>query len=179
MKDGCRVKEMLPGVIRMLEAEILAISCYSVMIRVLFFFSSRRRHTRYMLAEVSVVFLWNVLWLSGTGRRRLQAAGVLTGLFVFTWCHQIFLPVVVSGLYMILLTAIGRWALSLFLGDIYLPPAGEFSMGLVLGSALWMVVVCLVFMTGHGGLKLWMLIAAGLALLAGAGQLFRKKEANF
>ena len=179
MKDRGRLKKMLPAGFGAMAAAILAISCYRVMIAGPLAPVLKERHTIYMLAEVSVVFLWNVLWLSGTGRRRLQAAGVLTGLFVFTWCHQIFLPVVVSGLYMILLTAIGRWALSLFLGDIYLPPAGEFSMGLVLGSALWMVVVCLVSMTGHGGLKLWRLIAAGLALLAGAGQLLRKKEATF
>lgn len=40
------------------------------------------------------------------------------------------------------------------------------SMCLVLGSALWMVLVCLVSLTGHGGLMLWRGLAAVMALTA-------------
>ncbi len=97
------------------------------------------------------MFLWNLLWLSKTGRKKLQAAGVLSGLFIFTWCHQIFLPVILSGLYMALLVAMGRWILRLFFRGHPLPFAEEVSMALVLGSAFWMAVVCLVSLTGRGG----------------------------
>ena len=39
-------------------------------------------------------------------------------------------------------------------------------MSLVLGSALWIVLVCLVSLTGHGGLMLWRGLAAVMALAA-------------
>lgn len=172
MAGRSRIEKIVLPVLGGLAAAILVISCYKVMIAGPLEPVLKDRYTVYMMAEVLGVFLWNLLWLSMTGRRGLQVAGVLGGIFAFTWCHQIALPVIVSGLYMALLVSIGRWVLRLLFKDLRLPLAEELSMALVQGSAVWMVAVCLVSLTGHGGLNLWRLLAGLFAAAVMAGELW-------
>ena len=138
----------------------------------------RNTRTLLMMAEVVLVFFWNLFCLAGgrgkkpgTGSHRgVRALGLAAGIVLFTWCHRIFLPLAVSGIYMAVLILAGRQLLRLFLEERQLSAPIPFlqrtSMCLVLGSALWMVLVCLVSLTGHGGLMLWRGLAAVMALTA-------------
>lgn len=138
----------------------------------------RNTRTPLMMAEVVLVFFWNLFCLAGgrgkkpgTGSHRgVRALGLAAGIVLFTWCHRIFLPLAVSGIYMAVLILAGRQLLRLFLEERQLSAPIPFlqrtSMCLVLGSALWMVLVCLVSLTGHGGLMLWRGLAAVMALTA-------------
>ena len=138
----------------------------------------RNTRTLLMMAEVVLVFFWNLFCLAGgrgrkpgTGSHRgVRALGLAAGTVLFTWCHRIFLPLAVSGIYMAVLILAGRQLLRLFLEERQLSAPIPFlqrtSMCLVLGSALWMVLVCLVSLTGHGGLMLWRGLAAVMALTA-------------
>lgn len=172
MAGKCRFEKLLIPGLGLAAAVILAVSCYSVMLAGPLSPALKDRYTVYMMAETVCVFLWNLLWLSMTGKRRFQAAGVAAGIAAFTWCHQIFLPVIVSGLYMALLVEMGRWALGLFFRDVKLPLAEELSMALTLGSGLWLTAVCLVSLTGHGGLNLWRYLAGFFAAVSVAGELW-------
>ena len=91
---------------------------------------------------------------TGAGHE-VQSLGLAAGVILFTWCHRIFLPLAVSGIYMAVLVLAGRQLLRLFLKESRLSAPIPFwqrtSMSLVLGSALWIVLVCLVSLTGHGG----------------------------
>ena len=138
----------------------------------------RNTRTLLMMAEVVLVFFWNLFCLAGgrgrkpgTGSHRgVRALGLAAGIVLFTWCHRIFLPLAVSGIYMAVLVLAGRQLLRLFLKESRLSAPIPFwqrtSVSLVLGSALWMVLVCLVSLTGHGGLMLWRGLAAVMALAA-------------
>lgn len=138
----------------------------------------RNTRTLLMMAEVVLVFFWNLFCLAGgrgkkpgTGSHRgVRALGLAAGIVLFTWCHRIFLPLAVSGIYMAVLILAGRQLLRLFLEERQMSAPIPFlqrtSMCLVLGSALWMVLVCLVSLTGHGGLMLWRGLAAVMALTA-------------
>ena len=138
----------------------------------------RNTRTLLMMAEVVLVFFWSLFCLAGgrgkkpgTGSHRgVRALGLAAGIVLFTWCHRIFLPLAVSGIYMAVLILAGRQLLRLFLEERQMSAPIPFlqrtSMCLVLGSALWMVLVCLVSLTGHGGLMLWRGLAAVMALTA-------------
>ena len=68
----------------------------------------RNTRTLLMMAEVVLVFFWNLFCLAGgrgkkpgTGSHRgVRALGLAAGIVLFTWCHRIFLPLAVSGIYM-------------------------------------------------------------------------------
>lgn len=122
------------------------------------------RATVLMLAETAFLFWWNCFWLlrQTSGKKRTAALGM--EIFIFTWCHQIFLPLFVSGVYLLVLACFGMWLWSLFFRDIRLSAVWKWLMGLVLGSAAWMVLVCAVSLTGRGGLWLWRFLALGIGL---------------
>ena len=138
----------------------------------------RNTRTLLMMAEVVLVFFWNLFCLAGGWGNKsgpgpgmgVRALGLAAGIILFTWCHRIFLPLAVSGMYMAVLILAGRQLLRLFLEvkrlSAPIPFLQQTSMSLVLGSALWMVLVCLVSLTGHGGLMLWRGLAAVMALMA-------------
>ena len=108
----------------------------------------RNTRTLLMMAEVVLVFFWNLFCLAGgrgkkpwTGSHRgVRALGLAAGIVLFTWCHRIFLPLAVSGIYMAVLILAGRQLLRLFLEERQMSAAIPFlqrtSMCLVLGSAL-------------------------------------------
>ena len=157
---------------------VLAVTVFGVLLREPLGPVLQNTRTLLMMAEVVLVFLWSLFCLaagrggkSGQGAgMRFRALGLAAGVILFTWCHRIFLPLAVSGIYMAVLILAGRQLLRLFLEERQLSAPIPFlqrtSMCLVLGSALWMVLVCLVSLTGHGGLMLWRGLAAVMALTA-------------
>ena len=160
------------------RAAVLAVTVFGVLLWGPLEPVLRNTRTLLMMAEVVLVFFWNLFCLAGgrgkkpgTGSHRgVRALGLAAGIVLFTWCHRIFLPLAVSGIYMAVLILAGRQLLRLFLEERQLSAPIPFcsvpSMCLVLGSALWMVLVCLVSLTGHGGLMLWRGLAAVMALTA-------------
>lgn len=108
-----------------------------------------------MMAELAFVFLWNLCWLSFIKDRRKQIAGIVIGTGIFTWLHQIFLPLVLSGIYLFIIIKVGEILNGLFDKNERLYGVEKLAMGLVTGSAFWLTLVCAISFTGHGGLKLW------------------------
>lgn len=171
--EGSNKEKMLTALLGAFAAAVLAITVWEVLVKGPLRPVLRDELTLRMMAEVLLVFLWNLFCLGGTGKKGLRVLGLTGGIILFTWCHSIFLPLVVSGLYMAGLMLAGRMVLGLFLGGLKLPKAEEASISLVLGNALWMVTVCLVSLTGRGGLDLWRRLAALMALAAVSGGIWR------
>ena len=82
----------------------------------------RNTPTLLMMAEVVLVFFWNLFCLAGGRGNKsgpgpgmgVRALGLAAGIILFTWCHRIFLPLAVSGMYMAVLILAGRQLLRLF-----------------------------------------------------------------
>ena len=122
--------------------------------------------TAVMLAEVAVIFLWNLWCLRRTENPRSQVLGCLAGILVFSWCHRALVPLAVTAAYAGVLLMAGRLLRRLsarLTGKTTgLPVAEAAGLDLILGSALWIVLVCAVSLTGNGGLRLWRLLAVAL-----------------
>lgn len=146
---------------------------------------------RKMVLETGVFFLWTAAFAVGgqKGRisERVSGAGILAGILAGTWLHQIFLPFLVSGLWLFSL---------LLLGDTIRRAAeGKFGkrqdeddngeMGIVwrlsaaflLGSGSWISLICLLSAFGIGGLNRIRLLAAataGICILLNGKRLLKK-----
>ena len=117
--------------------------------------------TEAMLAETAVVLIWNFWWFSRVERPDLQIIGCAAGLTVFSWCHRILVPLAGTALYVGILLLTGRNIRKGIFGKASpLPTAERLGLDLILGCALWIVIVCLVSLTGRGGLWLWRILAA-------------------
>ena len=119
-----------------------------------------------MLAQVLAVFLWNLLWLSRVKNRKAQIFGNQCGkpsvcLVSSDACSCCYIRSVdcsfnLSGK-MAERVADGRPEKDAGsdqerMGSIHW--AETLALGLVTGSALWMVIVCVISLTGHGGSSL-------------------------
>lgn len=182
---GSKRGNLLLAVLLGLTGAFLIISYYKVMAGPLRSVLESKA-TWIMFGEVALVFAWNLFWLrkayGGNGKAggktggngnpvdKISRAGnagnprtcwlcVAGGAAVFTWCHQILVPIAVSGLYVAVLILWGRWIHRLFAWKIRQSSVEELSMSLVTGSAFWMVIVCLISLTGHGGIKFWRVLA--------------------
>ena len=118
-----------------------------------------------MLAEVGAVFVWMFVSFCVVKTKRSGTWMALTGIFVFSWCHQAFLPLLVSGAYSLFLLILGKMGTS-FLGgwkegSLFHPSS------LIMGSGLWMILVCVISAFGTGGMDLW----RGLAVVLAVGEL--------
>ncbi len=154
--------------------------------------------TEIMLAETGAVFLWNLWWLSRVKRPGLQAAGCAAGLAVFSWCHRILVPLVGTAVYAGVLLLAGRRLRLAFSGKTgrsggnrgaqktgggksdpaspELPLAEGLGLDLILGCACWIVLVCLVSLTGRGGVGLWRVLAALLGACCLAAELWEQRS---
>lgn len=197
---GSKKENLLLAVLLGLTGAFLIISYYKVAAGPLRSVLERDS-TWSMLAEVALAFVWNLFWLGWTGgrsadckradgrsadskrtggrsmdSRKLRWFCLIGGAAMFTWCHQIFLPLIVSGAYMAVLILWGRWIHRLFSWKLRwcsdeMRSIEELSMSLVTGSAFWMVLVCLVSLTGHGGVRLWRILALVLGAAAAAAEI--------
>ena len=107
---------------------VLAVTVFGVLLREPLGPVLQNTRTLLMMAEVVLVFLWTLFCLaagrggkSGQGAgMRFRALGLAAGVILFTWCHRIFLPLAVSGIYMAVLVLAGSQLLRLFLKEIRL-----------------------------------------------------------
>ena len=138
--------------------------------------------------ELSVLFLWNLWWLclavKHRGKRKMATACLVSGWLFFLWGHSILLPLIGAGIWMATVMGYGICINNCFLSGSgkktrYLLPVWEkITLGLTTGSAAWMVMVCGISLTGHGGIGLWRKIAVVLCV-GDSGSLAVEKQRNF
>ncbi len=132
-----------------------------------------------MVLETGVFFLWAAAFSVGYSQGRITAGisgtGLLAEILAGAWLHQIFLPLLVSGLWFMLLLLFGdtiRRAAEKAAGAV---PDGadgaaagrlwRLCAAFLLGSGAWISLVCLFSAFGIGGLLRIRLLAACVALL--------------
>ncbi|MBT9778396.1 hypothetical protein GPL15_18010 [Clostridium sp. MCC353] len=114
--------------------------------------------TLFLMGEILLVFLWNLFWIKKGGNKLWGFVAAAAGGVIFAWCHRIFLPLVVSGLYAGYLILLGKAVFRLLTGERKCPVS--WYEGFLWGSGTWILTVCLVSAFGRGGLTLWRGIAA-------------------
>lgn len=105
-----------------------------------------------MAVTLFAFFVLMYMCLRQTGHRRFYMGLLAVAAGVFLWCHLIFLPVVVSGLYVAYLTGVGEMLRQLLNRDRE-HSRGDLMMDFVLGSMVWVLVVCLMSALGHGSIQ--------------------------
>ena len=148
----------------------------------------QKKETGRMLMELSVLFLWNLWWLclavKSREKRGLAIACLIPGWLLFLWGHRILIPLIGAGVWMGTLAGYGICINNCFLENIgrknkvVFPVWEKILLGLTTGSAAWMVLVCAVSLTEHGGIGLWRKLALLLALGIAAISLWKNKK-NF
>ena len=148
----------------------------------------QKKETGRMLMELSVLFLWNLWWLclavKSREKRGLAIACLIPGWLLFLWGHRILIPLIGAGVWMGTLAGYGICINNCFLENIgrknkvVFPVWEKILLGLTTGSAAWMVLVCAVSLTEHGGIGLWRKLALLLALGITAIFLWKNKK-NF
>lgn len=112
-----------------------------------------------MLAEIGAVFSWLLVSCCWIKNRTAGIGMALAGIFMFSWCHQAFVPLIVSGAYGLFLLLFGKMGASIFGG--WKGKKASVPAAFIIGCGMWMILVCAVSAFGIGGTMLW----RGLALL--------------
>lgn len=179
MKGGAKEK-LLSVVLSVVAGAFLIISWDQLMVTGPLALVLKEGAARRMLLEVCCVFAWNLFWLAVPVRKSAKALGAAGGSLVFIWSHQILLPLTVAFLYVAVLVLWGRWLLRMICLGIRENTVEELSLSLVTGSGFWIVFVCLVSLTGHGGIGLWRICAlvmgAGAVLAEGIRMVMQEKK---
>lgn len=122
-----------------------------------------------MYVEIAIlaVLIFGGLALLKRGRSRMYWLTVVV--LVFSWIHVVFLPMVVSAMYLISLLAIGRFLRKrvFFRGTVWERPYFSFYMDFLFGASFAIVVYCLFSALGVGKIA-WMRLsvyALGVAAL--------------
>lgn len=154
-------------------AVLSVISAYFLWKRTNFGIALTSMETRRMLFELTVVFL--LLFIAGWHpvSRRLSAVLRITVLCGFLWLHQILVPILLSGLFLLYLLELGH-TLAELTGARHTSEEGKrFHFRkevrfLILGSAMQIFAVCLFSAFGIGGtgvFRIQVLVTAGIMLL--------------
>ena len=122
-----------------------------------------------MYVEIAIlaVLIFGGLTFLKRGRSRMYWLTAVV--LVFSWIHVVFLPMVVSAMYLISLLAIGRFLRKLvfFRGTVWERPYFSFYMDFLFGASFAIVVYCLLSALGVGKIA-WMRLsvyALGVAAL--------------
>ena len=121
-----------------------------------------------MYVEIAIlaVLIFGGLALLKRGRSRMYWLTAVV--LVFSWIHVVFLPMVVSAMYLISLLAIGRFLRKLvfFRGTVWERPYFSFYMDFLFGAAFAIVVYCLLSALGVGKIAWMRLIVYALGVAA-------------
>lgn len=113
--------------------------------------------SKWMYVEIAIlaVLIFGGLALLKRGRSRMYWLTAVV--LVFSWIHVVFLPMVVSAVYLISLLAIGRFLRKLvfFRGTVWERPYFSFYMDFLFGASFAIVVYCLLSALGVGKIA-WM-----------------------
>ena len=108
-----------------------------------------------MYVEIAIlaVLIFGGLALLKRGRSRM--CWLTAVVLVFSWIHVVFLPMVVSAVYLISLLAIGRFLRKrvFFRGTVWERPYFSFYMDFLFGASFAIVVYCLLSALGFGKIK--------------------------
>lgn len=142
-----------------------------------------------VILEVTLFFVWMLLFCCLPMAAHVRLGGISLGILAGIWCHQVFLPFVISGLWLLGLLMLGdtvRQALSGEFWDRLLPGresqsrlllGGEsgdrqpscwqqrLTAAFVLGSGAWICLICTLSAFRIGGLGRIRLTAAGIFLV--------------
>ena len=121
-----------------------------------------------MYAEIAIlaVLIFGGLALLKRGRSRMYWLTAVV--LVFSWIHVVFLPMVVSAMYLISLLAIGRFLRKrvFFRGTVWERPYFSFYMDFLFGASFAIVVYCLLSTLGVGKIAWMRLIVYALGVAA-------------
>ncbi|WP_288702909.1 potassium transporter KefB [uncultured Clostridium sp.] len=121
-----------------------------------------------MYVEIAIlaVLIFGGLALLKRGRSRMYWLTAVV--LVFSWIHVVFLPMVVSAVYLISLLAIGRFLRKLvfFRGTVWERPYFSFYMDFLFGASFAIVVYCILSALGVGKIAWMRLIVYALGAAA-------------
>ena len=121
-----------------------------------------------MYVEIAIlaVLIFGGLALLKRGRSRMYWLTAVV--LVFSWIHVVFLPMVVSAVYLISLLAIGRFMRKrvFFRGTVWERPYFSFYMDFLFGASFAIVVYCLLSTLGVGKIAWMRLIVYALGVAA-------------
>lgn len=121
-----------------------------------------------MYVEIAIlaVLIFGGLALLKRGRSRM--CWLTAVVLVFSWIHVVFLPMVVSAVYLISLLAIGRFLRKrvFFRGTVWERPYFSFYMDFLFGASFAIVVYCLLSALGVGKIAWMRLIVYALGVAA-------------
>ena len=121
-----------------------------------------------MYVEIAIlaVLIFGGLALLKRGRSRMYWLTAVV--LVFSWIHVVFLPMVVSAMYLISLLAIGRFLRKrvFFRGRVWERPYFSFYMDFLFGTSFAIVVYCLLSTLGVGKIAWMRLIVYALGVAA-------------
>ncbi|WP_287625858.1 potassium transporter KefB [Clostridium sp.] len=121
-----------------------------------------------MYVEIAIlaVLIFGGLALLKRGRSRMYWLTAVV--LVFSWIHVVFLPMVVSAVYLISLLAIGRFLRKrvFFRGTVWERPYFSFYMDFLFGASFAIVVYCLLSALGVGKIAWMRLIVYALGVAA-------------
>ena len=121
-----------------------------------------------MYVEIAIlaVLIFGGLALLKRGRSRMYWLTAVV--LVFSWIHVVFLPMVVSAMYLISLLAIGRFLRKrvFFRGTVWERPYFSFYMDFLFGASFAIVVYCLLSALGVGKIAWMRLIVYALGVAA-------------
>lgn len=119
----------------------------------------------HMMVELLLFFAWVLWFTAGEWDSRLQTGGILSAVFVFTWIHQSFTAFVISGIYLVYLIALGRLFIRALHKGAWPPLTFESVItGFLMGSGIWIVLVCVLSAFQKGGIPILRLTALATAV---------------
>lgn len=145
----------------------------------------RSRETVWMLAEGAALFGVLCFILKFSIRLRVRYLLLFLAASVFTWIHQVFLPLLLSGIYVLFLAALGRELrvrldTKRYFEDYRIPAAmADF----LLGCACMILLFCVMSLAGLGGIEkarfAALFLAAVLAVLSVSAKEKRERLRTF
>ena len=105
-----------------------------------------------MLTEVLVISLWFFLSLYFITPEWISLVIIAAVAYIFLWMHRIAMPVLISGLYIVYLITAGEALLNIIYSDRNEDRIKRFLHDFVIGSAVHLIVFCLLNAFGIGGL---------------------------
>lgn len=127
-----------------------------------------------MLAEIAGVLGWMLVSCCWIKNKTAGIGMALAGIFMFSWCHQAFVPLIVSGIYSLFLLLLGKMGVRIFGG--WKGKKTSCPVAFTAGCGLWMILVCIVSAFGMGGTKLWRGLALLLAFVVFIWSLVQRKQ---
>ena len=158
MKQMGIKEKILAAVLMLATVWAVAYSADCLFVKGILSWHIRQKEFLSMMAEVSVLFVLFTAVLRWAPSRRGMAAGIAVVMSAFLWVHVAFLPIVVSGLYVWYLCAVGGWIRSTVCKT---TQENEYFRDFLLGSMAVICLFCIMSAVGVGSILHMQLAVAG------------------